>query len=146
MIRKSAVAVTAVAALALGTASATSLGSFDDVTFAASSVDLLGCELDADAISFEPVVPTVDTLLTDSSLATATALVGSLDIDLTSLPSVCIDQEVLDVVILGATDVIAVVEDVDPDSAVSGLLAIDVSSLGLDAAEVQDVRLVLHEG
>ena len=148
MLRKTTAAVVLAGALALGTASATSLGTFDDITFAASNADLLDCTLDSDAISLVPELPSVDTVTTDPLVSTATALLGTIDVDLSSLPAACIDDEFFDLVIIGDSDVLGVIEGVDPTAAASDVLSLDASSLlGTvpDVSAIQEVRMVLSE-
>lgn len=151
MIRKSAVAVTAAAALALGTASATSLGSFDDLAFAASDIELLNCQLASDAISLVPDLPSPGDLSTDTLVDTATALLGSIELDLdpTNIAAACVDAELFDIIILDTSgNVIDVIEG-DPDDAVGNVLSLDVSSLFTatvpDVTTVGEIRLILSE-
>lgn len=149
MIRTTTAAVVLAGALALGTASATSLGTFEDVTFAAGDIDLQPCTLASDAITLVPELPTAGALTTDPLVDTATALLDVIEIDLSSLASTCIDDELIDVVIIGATDVLAVTE-INPADAVASVLTLDVSGIaGLatipDVTDVEEVRLVLGD-
>lgn len=141
MLRKPLAAVVLLAALALGTASATSLGTFDDVSFAASDVNLLTCEIaGADLMELLPDVPEVGETMT---YAGTTFELETLDLSVVSgLPVDCLTETVLQVVLLDgdgkALDVLQLDPDVDDLTAVS-------PNVVLDVIEVAEIRAVLRD-
>lgn len=151
MIRKTTTALALTGALALGTASATSLGSFDDVAFAGGSVGLIDCALAGDALSLLPAIPSVgdlaSSLPTVDPLALPDASLLLAGIDLSALPIECLGK-VADIVLIGedlvagTSEVLAVLEGVDLSAA--DTVPIDVSAAGLDTSLVTEVRIVVR--
>ena len=146
MIRKSAVAVTAAAALALGTASATSLGSFNDVTFAASDAALLECSVTGDLLELLPDLPAVGETLADFSTAPLGTTFDLLSLDVTPLTSAlssnCVTDTVLDLVLLDSSGTVLDVVSVDPDG--TGLGAVSLNQV-IDVVSVAEIRAVLRD-
>lgn len=142
MIRKTTAAVVLVGALALGTASATSLGTFDDIGFAASTVDLVDCELAQDAIALLPDIPADG----DPVGALSTFSLGSIDLTalLTDAPD-CLDTDkVLDLVLVDASQNIIETVSVTLTST-NAASPIDLTSLtATDITSIHELRLVVR--
>lgn len=147
MIRKTTAGVVLVGALALGTASATSLGTFDDVSFAASDVNLLDCEVTGvEILDLLPDVPDVGETLSSSG---STFDVAALDLSLledgtVGLPELCLTDTVAEVVVLDSAGVVldavtATLDLTDGDD----LSAVPTTEL-FDVINVAEVRIVVH--
>ena len=150
MLRKTTAAVVLAGALALGTASATSLGNFNSPTFAASGATLLDCEITnvTDLVSLLPETQTVGEPLTGSgaTLDLATLDITSLTSDLATKDVACVSDTLLDLVLIdGNGDVLDTVSgiDIDPDTA-TGLDAVSVAD-GIDIVNVAEIRAVLRD-
>lgn len=165
MLRKTTAAVVLAGALALGTASATSLGDFNDISFAASDVDLEICAVDAvtDLLDLTPVIPEPGDLVPadDSSLDPntldaqlppdgGTLLLDSLDLTamVADLHADC-EEELGDLVVMGDTDLDGVTDtvmttvtgiDLTDPAAYSAVDVVDA----VDIAVVSEVRLVVR--
>lgn len=158
MLRKTTAAVVLAGALALGTASATSLGSFNSPTFAANDTGLLACAVGTettpvDLLDLLPDIPAVNSTLDTSG---ETLDLGTLDLTplITELGNItgidCVTDKVLDLVfvradgsVLGVQQGIAVDGD-DDDGQNDGLDELDLRGLNVDIAQIADVRVVLR--
>lgn len=149
MLRTTTAAVVLAGALALGTASATSLGTFDDVSFAASDVGLLDCQVSGvDIIDLVPDIPAIgETLSTTAS----TFEVASLDLSLledgtVGLPADCLDGTVAETVLLDSSGLVldvvtATLDTTDGDD----LSAVPTTATEvIDVVSVAEVRIVVR--
>lgn len=140
MIRTTTAAVVLAGALALGTASATSLGTFSDVGFAATDVGLLDCEVTTDAIELLPDLDADLTLLTSLSIGTF-----PLDEIVVDIPTLCVGL-VADVVLAQADG--TVLETLTGTTTETGI-TLDTLGNGLhsvtDIALIEDVRIVVRD-
>ena len=140
MLRKTTAAVVLAGALALGTASATSLGTFSDIGFAASDVGLLNCEVLTDNID---LLPDLDADL--ATLATEGITTFPLDEIVVDIPTDCVGM-VADVVLISTAD--GVLETLTGTTAENGV-TLDPLTNGLnsvtDIAAIDEVRIVVRE-
>lgn len=147
MIRKTTAAVVLAGALALGTASATSLGDFDDVSFAASGVALQDCTITTDTLALLPEIPSAGTAVGD--LADSTFLLDALDLSMLEeteanggLPDTC-TGDLAEVLLIGGGEVLetlqVTVDSTDGDDLTSVALTGD-----FDVSIVSEVRIVVR--
>jgi len=155
MLRKTTAAVVLAGALALGTASATSLGTFDDVSFAASDVTLDTCAVMSavDLLALVPAIPEVGDVVGDEATADelvptgGTLLLDTIDINsmIDQLPADC-TGELADLVLLDATKVVATVTGIDISQSAQN--AGDISPVSItdtvDIGVVTSARLVVR--
>lgn len=153
MLRKTTAAVVLAGALALGTASATSLGDFNDVSFAASGIGLVDCAISTDSVDLLPTIPDAETAVGDATVPTdGTFLLDSLDLTALaeSLPVDCVG-DLADVAIIGDHDADGGLST--PDQVLETITGIDLATADLtsvpvsgdfDIAIVNEVRLVVR--
>lgn len=143
MIRTTTAVVVLAGALALGTASATSLGTFDDIAFAASDVGLLDCQVSGlELLDLVPDLPSVGDDLSVAAVG-STLNLGLLDLSLLdTLDPACLTGTVVDVVLVDGAGVVLDVIQVDPD--VDDLATVAPNRL-LDVVDVAAVRVVVRE-
>lgn len=157
MLRKTTAAVVLAGALALGTASATSLGTFNSPTFAASDTALLDCQVSGDLIELLPDIPSSGddlSVVTDTVSNTVVSTLALASLDVTPITDAllaladgagdpCVTGTVLDLVLLDGSGQVLDVLSVDPD-AVSGLDAVSLNQV-LDVVSVSEVRAVVRD-
>ncbi len=145
MLRKTTAAVVLAGALALGTASATSLGSFDNISFAASDVGLLDCEVVDSTLE---LVPDLDADI---------SLLNSLGVDSFTLDAINVDiaevcwGKVADVALIDDTG--TVLEQLTGTAGSTGItfpdLDVDNTTTTLhsltDVSLIEDVRIVVRD-
>lgn len=147
MIRKTAAAVVVAGALALGTASATSLGTFDDISFAASSVDLDVCTVTTTSglVALLPDIPDVS----DPVPATTTLLVSTLDLSslVAALPVSC-SGTIADLVAISSGTVVGLAEGIDLTDATDygdvSLVDELLAPVSVDIEAIDELRLVVR--
>lgn len=158
MLRKTTAAVVLAGALALGTASATSLGDFNSPTFAASDTALQDCAVSGDLVELLPDIPLEgDDLsgVTESLSGTVVSTLSLASLDVTPVTDAllalddgtgdpCVTDTVLDLVLLNSSDEVLDVVTVDPD-ALSGLDAVSLNKV-IDVVSVDEVRAVVRDG
>lgn len=147
MLRKTTAAVVLAGALALGTASATSLGTFDDVSFAASDVGLQDCTITTDTLALLPDVPDAGTL--ESELADATFLLDSLDLSMLEeseldggLPESC-TGDLAEVLLVGGGEVLETLQVTIDSTDGDDLTSVPVIG-DFDVSIVSEVRIVVR--
>lgn len=143
MLRKTTAAVVLAGALALGTASATSLGTFDDTAFAASDVNLLGCEVvGSELFDLLPDIPDLDATHTYEGDTFQLAAIDASVID--TLDASCLTDTVFQIVLLDDADKVIDKIDVDPDHVDTDLTAVTPNEV-IDIVQVDDIRAVLKD-
>ena len=161
MLRKTTAAVVLLAALALGTASATSLGTFDDIAFAASDVTLDTCVVSTTSglIDLVPDIPEVGDVVGSASVPLdGTILVDALDLtDLVTELGTLADcaGDIADLTLIGdhdldvltADQVMGLAEGINLDTPASYSAVNLVDGAGapviLDIAKVKELRVVV---